>query len=221
MFAELHHRELMGSVWGNKAARLSRAALKGFAVPPALCMTAASACRSGATLEAVAVWLRLTSPTMVTIRSSLSHEDEVETAGAGRGWTELNCAPDAGQLVDRLAEAATVYRGVASFLVQEQIYAPFGGVAFHWENRTLVEITPSTSGVTSGDTPLCSIEVVDGRMTTTGTIRDLPLLTIGSVLVTTLRALQAYYEFPLDVEWAYRTGAIYVFQVRPITRPLS
>jgi hypothetical protein len=220
MFAELHHRELSGSLWGNKAARLSRAALNGFAVPPALCLTAASARRNEATVHAVATWLRLTNPAVVALRSSLHHEDEAAAAAAGRGWTDLHCAPDPRELVDRLVEAATAHPDTASFLVQEQVVAPYGGVAFHTEGRTLIEIGPSTSDVTSGEPPLCTLKVVDGCVLATGTIADIPLLTIGSLLVSTLERLQACYEFPLDVEWGYRAGAIYVFQVRPITRPL-
>jgi len=220
MFAELHHRELSAGIWGNKAARLSRAAIRGFPVPPALCVTADTVFPSDATVQAVAVWLRLAKPQVVAIRSSLEQEDDAEAARAGRGWTELNCRPIASELVERLASAAAASGETLCFMLQEQLIAPYGGVAFHGDGRLLVEIAPSTYGITSGERPICNLQLARGHLVATGTFNDVPVVTIASQLAITLERLQEIYEFPIDVEWGYMAGAIYLLQVRPITRPI-
>src|SRR5437660_511000 len=79
MIAELGEQELGSDQWGNKASRLSRAAMLGLSVPPGICLCA-KVFDSPLAAQALSAWLGTYKPHLVLLRTSSHHEDTAAKA---------------------------------------------------------------------------------------------------------------------------------------------
>lgn len=225
MIGDLHLDVLPLALWGYKVSRLNEVARLGLAtVPPALCIIDAPTSRDG-----VAAWLRTFRPARVVVRTSSTAEDGADVALAGRTQTVLNCPPDADAITRVLREdVAPRSRALgrpSAYVVQTQIDAAVGGVAFGSRRRVAAEaVSGSTTAVTSGLTPEVRFEwLADDLVVNTRGAADqcLPVLLIATQLRRAVARLREHFGWDVDVEWAWHAGELVVLQVRPMTRPLA
>ncbi|MFK4299143.1 hypothetical protein ABH924_004324 [Arthrobacter sp. GAS37] len=216
--------DLDPGVWGNKSSLLGIAsALPGIAVPPAWCILPDSIRPAGRKQlkESIDSWLKLYRPQTVIVRSSEHGEDSLDDSRAGLSITITDCAPDAVFLVD------TVYRmtskALASVMVQAQVSGQWSGVAMGVGNRFTFEAARAPRAVTDGRT----VEVrgdVSGESTRCqgASAVEFPTTDVCNALEYSLSRLDDALglDRDLDIEWVWSDGALYLVQVRPVTRRL-
>lgn len=221
MFADLQRRELDHRAWGYKISRLSIAVRGGFRVPPAICMTSDEVVAAITLGRAIGSWLDLIRPTRVVVRSSSRFEDGIDFARAGWSRSVLDCTPEAGAISRVLTDLNRASDRQMAYLVQQQIDAQIGGVAFFDGETLTAEVCETTNGVTSGRAPLATIEVAGGHLKARLSEPTLPITALTTTLYTTSQGLRHLFGFDVDCEWAYVRGTLSVLQVRPVTRALD
>ncbi|WP_116246811.1 pyruvate phosphate dikinase [Nocardiopsis sp. FIRDI 009] len=222
MVADLLTQELEPGRWGFKAARLSEVADLGFPVPPALCLRADDLARGTAeAVTATKTWLSLYRPRRVVIRTS-AYEDLADNAQAGRTVSLLNCPPDALALLRTIDQDLLTTENLGDgsgtcVMVQEQVEAPFYGVAFTHERRVLVEAAQQPDGVTSGGTPQIRAQAEGARLAVDTSGQLVPSLVLVRRLRRVCLLLADHFGFDVDVEWAWTGATVVVLQIRPVT----
>ncbi|PRZ46163.1 PEP/pyruvate-binding domain-containing protein [Tritonibacter scottomollicae] len=223
------------STAGNKAYRLSQLAQAGFPVPKAVVLTTMFLTRfqnanaRGRDGLARRIWTYI-EPSPCAVRSSASNEDGADQSFAGVFDSVLDVRQDTLRaaidtvLASFTSERAGSYQattaGHANILVQEMINATYAGVLFTQDPQApgmmLIEWVEG-----------CGEDLVSGRKTP-GTARfgrisghaapevQEPPFDVQALLKMG-RSIEALFEQPQDVEWAWADGEFYILQSRDIT----
>ncbi len=162
------------------------------------------------------------------VRSDAAHEDAADTAHAGRYASYLDVP--ASEVAQRVAAVRASYgttdpsRGV---IVQRMVAADSSGVAFSAHPAGILDQVVVTAGAGAGAvvsdggrTRTWVTSTADARRYTYATDADVPdLLTPAQVDEVTAAALRvaAQRGVPIDLEWAYAGGTLWLLQARPIT----
>jgi len=210
---------------GGKAAGLARLVDLGLPVPPAVVLPV------GAELgDPAEVVRRLGSP--LAVRSSAVGEDAADRSAAGQYETVLGV--DAAGLADAVArvrasaasERAAAYGagGEVAVVIQRQVRATRAGVAFSRDpvtgaDEVLVECAlGGGEAVVSGEVTPDRYRVVDGAVHARAagpvrTLRDDEALQVAELV----RAAEAGFGRPVDVELCFEGRELWLVQCRPIT----
>ncbi len=223
-----HPEAADASLYGAKAARLSRLAVRGFAVPPGVCIPAALL-RAGVASDILRAALApLRGP--VAVRSSALVEDASAASFAGQFETFLDVpldgAPDAVLKCAAGARRASVRayaasRGIAesaldvSVLVQEMVAADLSGVLFTANPVTqnlrqmVVNSAPGRGdALVAGAVPAATVTLDRDRANPDPLLEELRRIGL---------AIEREMGQPADIEWARSGGRLFVLQARPIT----
>lgn len=223
------------STAGNKALRLSQMSRAGFPVPKAVVLTDRflnqfkDADDPKQQQMAASIW-RNVGPRPCAVRSSASNEDGADQSFAGVFDSVLDvnketlCAAIRSVLASFASERADSYgsaeAGHANILVQEMVNATFAGVLFTQDMQApgmmLLEWVEG-----------CGEDLVSGRKTP-GTARFGRVSGLAAQdtyappfdpanLLQMGRAIEALFERPQDIEWAWSEGQFYILQSRDIT----
>ena len=220
-------------LFGAKAAALATAIAAGYRVPPGVVVavsTDVDALRSA--LDGVSSRLGGS----VAVRSSAIEEDTAHASYAGQYETVLGVEDDVAlmaavqQCRDSARSAAALSyaahahaeRGGMAVLIQSMVRATQAGVAFsvdpvNGEDHVVIE---APAGV--GEALLAGA-VTGERWTVSGTARasgdPSGVLTSdqAEAIADLCRSLATDVGSPVDIEWAYEDGELYLLQVRPVT----
>ncbi|NIZ14307.1 PEP/pyruvate-binding domain-containing protein, partial [Phaeobacter sp. HF9A] len=220
---------------GNKALRLSRLANAGFPVPDAIVLTppflnryaamsAANRCQ-----QAARIWRRI-GPAPCAVRSSASHEDGADQSFAGVFDSVLDVTgPDLPAALETVLASFTSARagsyqgdsaGHGNILVQRMIAADYAGVLFTQD--------PQAPGMMLLEwVEGCGEDLVSGRKTPGNARYGRYSLTAEegtppapfdtAALLQMGREIEALFDGPQDIEWAWADGQFYILQSRDIT----
>lgn len=227
---------------GGKAAALGELNRAGFNVPDGFVVTAAAYQKMTHLLES---WIvkhfdRLNNG-RVAVRSSAIAEDSHEAAWAGQFDSFLNtdrnhlieniekCWSSAGSArAQAYAQQKSLQSGPVAVLVQNMVEGDISGVAFSVHPVTkdpkhmIIEAAPGLADqVVSGKiTPdhyvidKGSFEVIDTRFP--GAEPKLDTKQIEQ-LADSVNKIESRFGYPVDVEWSFAGGELYILQSRPIT----
>lgn len=220
MIADLHGESIDPNPWGYKAARLNACCGLGVVVPPGLCLQSAVV-GSGGAHHALESWLDVHQPSRLVIRTSSTLEDLPDRAHAGRTISIANCPPEAIAIL-RIVQNDVLPRQSEdedmSVIVQEQVDASLGGVAFYTPGELLIEGSRhSTDAVTSGIVPDFRISMNDGVIDARAELPLAPVRRLAARLQETCEHLHGHFGFDIDFEWAWVFGGVVGLQVRPLT----
>ena len=227
---------------GGKAASLCQLIQAGFNVPKGFVITTKALKSDSKSLEASILnhYDRLGTK-YVAVRSSAANEDGKNASWAGQFDTFLNT--DRADLIENIkkcwasaksgrarayARGRSLETGAVAVIVQAMVNGQVSGVAFSVHpvtknpDHVVIEATPGLAeGVVSGTiTPdnyvfdKKSGSVVDGTLASTKA--HLFNKQIKDVAVA-VQKLESYFGFPVDVEWAFSNGELFILQSRPIT----
>jgi len=226
---------------GGKAYSLARLINFGYHVPDCFVITTAAYDNMSTELESAILssFKELGSP-LVAVRSSAVNEDGQKDAWAGQFDTFLNV--NESNLIDKitacwqsaLSDRAKSYAsqkgleaGAVAVIVQKMINAEASGVAFsaHPVTNDLQKIViEATLGL--GD------KLVSGEITPDTYIMDKETLTITESHILakpmldaaqlkeigkSVSSIEQSFGFPVDVEWTWANGKLFIMQSRPIT----
>lgn len=211
---------------GPKARNLQLLQQAGYTVPsfvvvPVLSVTAV-ACDLSVTNSALqkisAEIHQFFGDTLVAVRSAVLREDTKKASHAGQFTTQLAVEPDSvsqailAVLLDAQKKVSLVSE--VSLIVQEYIECDFAGVVFSRDPSGGMEtVIEYTNGV--------GTEVVGG-----GEVKQLKLLSTTNIpptdinveqLFQTALAIESFFTFPQDIEWAIQGKELFVLQSRPVT----
>ena len=222
MIRELHAAPLDAVRWGSKTSRLSEVAHYGLSpVPPALVLSCTERTVNPEHLRTyLAEWVDAERPAVVIVRSSTLGEDSMTSSKAGSSLTIADVPPRVGAIEEAVTRCVRTCTDLRSVMIQTQLAVRAAGVTFASETGTETEVGAGRDTVTSGAPVEATIRDVNGLITLSGPI-DLPLLRIRDLIDVVARRLREHFRFDVDIEWAYREGALHVLQVRPVTRGLT
>lgn len=226
---------------GGKARALSQLIREGINVPPGFVITTAVFRRPDTALKAaIMAEFDQLKARKVAVRSSAVSEDGKDAAWAGQLDSVLN-VNRAGLIaaVERCWKSADSPRarayarqkglaaGPAAVIVQKMIHGHVSGVAFSVHpvtqaDQIIVEAVPGlaealVSGNATPDSYL--IDKMTGDYAHEDIRHGKPLLSADQLreLDGTIRKLEEYFKHPVDVEWTFLKGELYILQSRPIT----
>lgn len=221
---------------GGKAQKLFQLMEQGYTVPFFFCVDDIEAAEVATYIEK-----NFAGVPEFSVRSSASVEDGSQTSFAGQFTTYLHVpqgeVPAHVKKVmayseDKNLAAYCKKQGIASeqikmtVIVQEMIDAERSGVIFTANPQGILNETVIVVGNGTGD------NVVEDKTETTTYYynvtdeqyyyenqADSPRLTEGEIqkLIEMSQAIQKYYGYPCDIEFAIKKDVIYLLQVRPIT----
>ena len=234
-------------VWlhGGKGAALMRLKAGGFPVPAFLVLTTEELSAGFGEMQAQALKVTLAKAfkenTLFAVRSSATVEDGAAASFAGQFESVLNVplagVPAAIQSVLDSAKGAraAVYRqssgqdksaiGMA-VIIQEMVAADAAGVGFGIHPLTgdadtcvINAVRGLGEGLVGGEQNSDAYEVRDGNISHRHLIGEKVILSDEDILQTAsiLRALEDFFGAPQDIEFAFRDGAFYLLQSRPVT----
>ncbi|HEX6508154.1 MAG TPA: pyruvate phosphate dikinase [Chloroflexota bacterium] len=226
MIAELGQQDLDPSRWGYKAARLSRAAGLGFLVPPGICLCS-EILGAPHSEQSLSAWLHIYRPDLVALRSSSPREDLLDKSNTGSSVSIIGCPPIARTIIRRIhseilsqAKDQDDSASDIAVIVQQQVGSGYSGVAFYSDGALVAEFSYNAPGaVTSGLEPHTHVHVTRSVASATG--RPAPTRAITDALIRACRRLRESFGFDIDLEWVWDRGALFVLQVRPVTRRLG
>ena len=224
------------SLAGGKAAALAKLINAGFNVPAGFVVTTAG---QDAKAKILAEFDRLGAK-KVAVRSSAVAEDGSKDAWAGQLDTFLDITRD--KLMEKVAacfdsaksDRAKAYAaqkkissGDVAVIVQEMVPSDISGVAFSahpvTNNRGQVVIEAVkglgedlVSGRTTPDTYIVdksSDTVLERHLVATRVLDEKQIKTLSE----TVQRIEMIFSFPVDVEWAFANGELFILQSRPIT----
>jgi len=211
---------MAGPSIGGKAEGLRLLVEAGEQVPPYVVL------EPGADVPAAVASL---GPGPYAVRSSASDEDGSGSAQAGRYESYLNVA--VADVAARVAEVRRSYGNAegrsGAVIVQPMIESDVSGVAFSVHPAGILDQVVASAGagagaVVAGPEPARTwvTSTPDGRRYTYATSPDVPeLLTpaqVDEVVAAAARVAQQRGA-PIDIEWAYADGRLWLLQARPIT----
>lgn len=226
MIRELRTEVLPPEDWGNKAANLAKLLAAGLVVPPALCVQEGDLTASGNSLFLLR-WLASVREDRVVLRCSTQDEDTRSTARAGHTLSLLNVPRSAQHIrravVTEIEPVLAGHTGGKSCIIQGQVSALVGGVAFRDETSLRVEGNYySTEATTAGQAPnIVFTEQHGGRRWQYDYAPGIPLRRLGDALSFQTALVYDLFDHSVDVEWAFDGSVIYILQARPITATLS
>lgn len=229
------------SLVGFKAARLARATLEGFPVPPGFCLTIfASQLLREATIDSLSVlreeikgFLSALPPGRLAVRSSATIEDSARFSFAGQASSFLNVTPEG--LEEAIANCiasldnpqALAYRsshnlpaGEMAVLIQWMVPADKAGVAFTRDPITGEETVVIEAVRGLGEALVSGVAQPErycirrGEEPKGGEIlspRE------AEAVAEMALALEKVFGSPQDVEWCYAGGKLFLLQTRPLT----
>lgn len=232
--------------YGAKAANLGELIGAGFEVPPGFVVPAAMCRTDGPELAArLGVALAELGAHSVAVRSSALGEDSMASSYAGVFDTFTDIVVSSGAGVDAVAAAvrgcwasldsprAAAYRGAGGLpevsamavVVQKMIDAELSGVGFSVDpvsgdtDTLLIEsVSGAGSALMSGTARPERFRVatskVESGVDSDGGEREAMLSEVAGTVV----GIEDQFGAPVDVEWCWSAGILYLVQVRPITR---
>jgi phosphohistidine swiveling domain-containing protein len=224
---------------GNKAKGLARLREEGFPGLPFVSLHARDLL-SGHVPDLSALAASLGNPDLYAVRSSSATEDTEETAAAGAFLTllgiPLSDVPAACLQVAQSLPATDDAHGVViqAFLAQPSV----SGVLFTLHDRYLLNVAPGLCAYVVQGHPVEEIscypsgrifqrhvpEVYSGWRWQNGQTQ--PFSQAHSAFTSNLakalhrlyQRVQKTYGRPMDLEWSYANGTLYILQARPVTR---
>ena len=221
---------------GGKAASLGEMLSAGCRVPPGFVIAADAQKMTDHLSQEILQTFDDLKLNRVAVRSSGIKEDAKDESWAGQFDSFLNIERDG--LIEAVqkcwqsagSERVKAYGQAAKLavLVQQMIEGDVSGVAFSINpvtkehSQVMIEavaglcealvqglVTPDNYIINKATSKLLSLEL-------TG---DQPLLSAGQLKEVTklVRSIEKYYGLPIDVEWTYKDGKLYLIQARPIT----
>jgi phosphoenolpyruvate synthase/pyruvate phosphate dikinase len=167
----------------------------------------------------------------VAVRSSAVGEDGAGQSLAGEFHSLLRVDPDG--VAEALREFARAnlagkrgneYRG--SLIVQRMVVGEWAGVCLTLDRRTgrdnavIIEMAPGNNEAITGGSVVPDRLVVDrltGDFLEAERHGDGPAAVDVGALVKQFLTLEAHFGTPLDIEWAWAKGKLYILQARPIS----
>ncbi len=222
-------------LFGGKAASLAKLMRGGFNVPSGF-VIGTNAKMSPALESEIMKWVEALGLERVAVRSSAVAEDGQKSSWAGQFESFLNINKN--ELIVKIKECissansarALAYSkdmdtlpGKVAVIVQKMVRPDFAGVAFsanpinNSKDEIVIEATKGLGDkLVSGDITPDTYVV---KLTNITRSSPDPLLTDKQIgdLSGLVRDIEAFFGFPVDVEWAYAGGKFYVLQSRPIT----
>lgn len=215
--AALPPRELVG----HKAAAIAKlASMRTVTSPPGLILIPESHLDTpgAATWHLVDRWLASWKPEALICRSSTSFEDLDDQTFAGHSLTSPRLTPDKVSLTQAVS-ALSKQAHLKAIIIQSYVDAIAAGVAFDGGTEWRAEGGPTTDWVTSGKRP-----TFQARMDQGGELRlisdahsSIPALAISRLLRYGTAQLRHTWGDTIDVEWGFKDGTLFIFQVRPVT----
>lgn len=225
-------------VVGGKASSLLFLSNNGFNVPTFLPLAVGDLQNSEQIGERISFFL-LQYPEIETcaVRSSVSHEDGQRASFAGKYTTVLSVPANVepileaiGTIRDDVVSHSELIRSYSSSLnvpfderlgvvVQEMIENPeFAGVVFSrgTENPNYMEVSYHEGigeDLVSGRVNGKQLKVIRGMDVGDTIENEVPFL---HLLVRDVQRIESLFGFPVDVEFAYKNGELYILQARPI-----
>lgn len=214
------------SVVGGKGRGLNRLVSYGYNVPDFFVISAGTQLDDthfAAVLDAYAAKLHCEK---FAVRSSNVGEDGLETSFAGQFTTELNvkrsdlygavCKVAASSVNMQTAAYSRHFATTTSemaIVVQAQVDAEYSGVMFTTSpfdrNCVLIEQVSGTGEqLVSGNVTPTRMELAKRADGPSGLINE---------LICAANRLEEKEGYPLDMEWAYKNGKLYLLQMRPLT----
>jgi phosphohistidine swiveling domain-containing protein len=218
-----------GNDVGLKALRLIQLSQIGYTIPPFVVITGEELCHAHNTITALDEYISKLIPEIQTslpcesyaVRSSTNNEDLVSHSGAGQFTTLLNVSlQELQKSILAVIEDAKekLPRGLqdCSVIIQQYVQPDFAGVLFTrnpTEGREMIiEYRHGVGDRVVGGDAVKKIQCLHEHAKQH--IHSLPNITELSRFATELERL---YDFPQDIEWAYKDGTTYLLQARPIT----
>lgn len=170
----------------------------------------------------------------VAVRSSALNEDGNNAAWAGQLETVLNversglieaiehCRQSASsERAQAYAKAHAAESGGVAVIVQRMLHSRVSGVAFSkhpvtGEQKVVVEAVQGLGERLVGGQVTPDTYIENGEQHLAG---ETPILTdneLAEVRELTKR-VEAFFGYPVDIEWAYEKNVLYLLQARPIT----
>jgi len=170
----------------------------------------------------------------VAVRSSAMNEDSKDAAWAGQLETFLNversglleaverCRASAhSERVKAYAVAHQLESGGVAVIVQEMVQSRVSGVAFSkhpvsGEEKVVVEAVRGFGEQLVGGEVTPDTYIECGERYLSGVAQILSDEELAEVMALT-KQVQAFFGYPVDIEWAYEGKKLYLLQARPIT----
>ncbi len=226
---------------GGKGAALAKMIQAGFRVPDGFVITTAAEIMDESLTDEILAAFDKLGAKKVAVRSSAIAEDGQKDAWAGQFDTFLNVKRDG--LLEAIkkcrdsagSERALAYAknkglesGGVAVVVQAMVPAEVAGVAFsvhpvtNNRNQMIIEAVEGlaeslVSGALTPDAYIIdkrSFKIVDSELT-----KSEPIITEAMLdkLASEISKIEGLYGFPVDVEWAFSKGQLFILQSRPIT----
>jgi rifampicin phosphotransferase len=226
---------------GGKGSSLARMITAGFRVPDGFVIIAAAKTMDDELKDEIFAAFDQLGAEKVAVRSSALAEDGTKDAWAGQMDTFLNvgrnglieavqkCWRSAGsQRAKAYAEEKGLDAGCLAVVVQEMIDGDVSGVAFsvhpvtNNKNQVIIEAVKGLADkLVSGEiTPDSYVadkrtnEIISQAAQNSNALLNQAQL---SELSETAAKLEEYFGFPVDVEWTFANGQLFILQSRPIT----
>lgn len=228
------------SLVGGKALSLGRLIQAGFAAPPGFVITTETNDKMSIALQKdiFAYFDRLGSE-LVAVRSTAVAEDGANDAWAGQMDSFLNverkeiitsikkCWDSAtSQRAKAYAKQKGLAAGKLAVIVQRMIHGDVSGVAFSVHpvsknpNHMIIEAVEGlaeslVSGTATPDSYI--VNKKDGKIVKKAAPESLLSNKQVAEVADSVKRLEKYFKFPVDVEWTISSGKLYILQSRPIT----
>lgn len=225
---------------GGKGAALSKMIQAGFRVPDGFVVTTAAKTMNYSLTDEILATFDKLGAKKVAVRSSAVSEDGVKDAWAGQMDTFLNidrksltkaiekCWRSAGsERAKAYAKEKGLKAGRVAVVVQEMVDGDVSGVAFsinpisqNKDEMVIEAVRGLADKLVSGETtPQTYVLDRQGEFVNKKLQQLNPLLSKKDryQLAESLINLEKYFGFPVDAEWTFKNGQLFILQCRPIT----